>query len=99
MRGIVIDPIPPPRLVWRAPRSVTEAIRIQQHLRSQVIRTRTFETLSTIAAIDCSHQPGRPGGVAGIVVYQYPELIELSHTVVEHPVTFPYIPGLLGDSS
>jgi deoxyribonuclease V len=81
--------------LWREPSSMEEAIRIQEHLRSQVICTRTFQRLSTIGAVDCAHAAGNPFGVAGIVVYQYPELIELSHIVVEHPVRFPYVPGLL----
>ena len=34
-------------------------------------------------------------GVAGIVVYRYPALEEASRVAVEHPVRFPYIPGLL----
>jgi len=79
----------------RGPTSVEEAIRIQEHLCAKVIRTRTFERLSTIAGVDCSHAAGSSAGVAGIVVYRYPELIELSHVVIEHPVRFPYVPGLL----
>lgn len=68
---------------------------MQEALRPRVIRTTTFQRLSTIAAVDCAHATTSPLGVAGIVVYQYPELIELSHIVIEHPVRFPYIPGLL----
>lgn len=41
------------------------------------------------------HAPGASMGAAGIILYRYPELVELSRTVIEHPVTFPYIPGLL----
>lgn len=80
---------------WRDPASVEEAIRIQEGLRSRVIRRRTCEAPSLIGAIDCSHAASQPIGAAGIIVYRYPDLIELSRTVVEHPVRFPYVPGLL----
>lgn len=95
MRDVVNGPSNMPSPMWREPQTVQEAIQIQEALRSRVIRTKTFPRLSTIAAVDCAHAPTSPLGVAGIVVYQYPELIELSHTVIEHPVRFPYIPGLL----
>jgi len=80
---------------FHEPASVEEAIRIQETLRAQVIRQRTFGRLSTIGAIDCSHTSESPTGIAGIIVYRYPELIELSHVMIEHPIRFPYIPGLL----
>lgn len=86
---------PTARPLLRDPASVEEAVRIQEQLRPSVIRTRTFDRLSTIGAIDCAHASSSPLGVAGIMIYRYPELIELSHTVVEHPVRFPYVPGLL----
>lgn len=80
---------------WQDPASAQDAIRIQERLRQRVVRTRTFEHVGTIGAVDCSHAAGSAVGVAGIIVYRYPELIELSHIVVEHPVSFAYVPGLL----
>lgn len=80
---------------FQEPASIDEAIRIQEQLRAHVIRRRTFEGPSTIGAVDCSYAPSQSLGVAGIMVYRYPDLLELSHVVVEHPMRFPYIPGLL----
>lgn len=75
--------------------STTEAIQFQEQLRSKVVLKNTWERLSVIGAVDCSHAPGAPMGIAGIMLYRYPDLVELSRTVVAHPVRFPYVPGLL----
>ena len=82
-------------LLDRIPTSSEEAIRLQEELRPQVVLRTTWEELSVIGAVDCAHRAGSDEGVAGIVLYRYPDLVELSHTVVEHPVRFPYVPGLL----
>jgi len=83
------------KLIRRESPAARRAIRLQNQLRSKVITKKTFEKISIIGAVDCSHAPKSNLGVAGIVLYRYPELIELSHTVIEHEVTFPYVPGLL----
>lgn len=80
---------------WHEPASVEDAVRLQEQLRPRVIRRRTFEDPSVIGAIDCAHAAGQSVGAAGIILYRYPDLLELSCTVVEYPVRFPYVPGLL----
>ena len=75
--------------------STTQAIRLQEQLRAKVVLKPNWERVSVVGAVDCSHAPGAPMGVAGIILYRYPDLVELSHTVIEHPVRFPYVPGLL----
>lgn len=82
-------------LIHREFPDAKRAIRLQDQLSSKVIPKKTFEKISVIGAVDCSHTPKSNLGVAGIALYRFPELIELSHTVVEHAVTFPYVPGLL----
>jgi deoxyribonuclease V len=77
------------------PASVDEAIRQQEALRGRVVLTRTWTEVSILGAVDCAYAAGGRSGRAAIVLYRYPQLIELSHVVVEHPVRFPYIPGLL----
>jgi deoxyribonuclease V len=41
--------------------------------------------------------PARHHGraIAGVVVYSFPELVEVERATAEVPLTFPYIPGLL----
>jgi len=77
------------------PRSSSEAIRLQEQWRTRVVLKNTWDQLSVIGAVDCSHAAGSPSGTAAIILYRYPDLFELSHTVIEHPVAFPYLPGLL----
>ncbi len=72
-----------------------KAKRLQEELRQKVVLKKGWETLSVIGAVDCSHKAGEAMGVAGIVLYRYPDLVELSRTAIEHPVDFPYVPGLL----
>jgi len=82
-------------ILLREPVSATEAIRLQDALRPQVILTRTWDRISILGAVDCAHAVGSTTGRSAIILYTYPDLVKLSHTVIEHPVRFPYVPGLL----
>jgi deoxyribonuclease V len=70
-----------------------EARRIQNELRNQVIPTDEFEEIKTVAGVDL----GFKGDVAraSVVVLSFPELQLVDSVVVESPVGFPYISGLL----
>lgn len=70
------------QLVDREPTSPAQAIQLQERLRPKVNLTKTWECLSVIGAVDCSHAPGATMGAAGIILYRYPELVELSRTVI-----------------
>lgn len=37
----------------------------------------------------------RKVGIAGVVVYEFPEMAEAERVWAERPLTFPYVPGLL----
>jgi deoxyribonuclease V len=70
-----------------------EARRIQNELRSQVLCTDQFGEIRTVAGVDL----GFKGDVAraSVVVLSFPELQLVDSVVVESPVGFPYISGLL----
>lgn len=74
--------------------SISEAIAIQQKLRSQVLITHgvTLATLKTIAGVDAAY---RDEARAAIVVLTFPELEVIETAVATRTSTFPYVPGLL----
>jgi len=71
----------------------SEAVEIQQGLRSKVAMERCVGQVSAVAGVDVSVK----GEVAraAIVVLSYPELTPLDYSVAELTVEFPYVPGLL----
>ncbi len=73
--------------------SPSEAMEIQQGLRSGVSTERSFNQVNTVAGVDVAIK----GEVAkaAIVVLSYPGLTPLDYSLAELPVEFPYIPGLL----
>ena len=73
--------------------SPSEAVEIQQGLRSRVSTERTFGQVNTVAGVDVSIK----GEVAraAIVVLNYPELPPVDYSLAELPAQFPYIPGFL----
>ena len=73
--------------------SPSEAMEIQQQLRSRVSMERTVGQVNTMAGVDVSFK----GEVAraAIVVLSYPELTPLDYSLADLPAEFPYIPGLL----
>lgn len=73
--------------------SPAEAIKIQNDLRQRVETIPFTGTVHTVAGVDV----GLHGDVArsAIVVLSYPDLTPVETVVVDMPVTFPYIPGLL----
>ncbi len=75
-----------------------EAKAIQNRLRRQVIVTGPDSPPRTIAGVDVSFpkkSSPTPIARAAIVLLSFPDLVPLAQTVVDVPVTFPYIPGLL----
>lgn len=73
--------------------SSSEAVEIQQGLRSRVSTERTFSQVNTVAGVDVSIK-GKVARAA-IVVLDYPELTPIDYSLAELAVEFPYIPGLL----
>lgn len=77
-----------------------EAIALQKELAPRVIRTGDPGDVRLVAAADIAF-PGRTRGWQGglaraaVVLMSYPDLALVEHHVIEAPVSFPYVPGLL----
>lgn len=80
--------------------SPAEAIALQRELAPQVIAAGDPGDVRLVAAADVAF-PGSTrgwrGGIAraAVVVMSYPELALVEQHVIEAPVAFPYVPGLL----
>lgn len=75
------------------------ALSIQQRLRRLVsledgVR---LDDVRVVVGVDCSYlrTPSGTRAYAGAVAVSYPDLAVLEETVVDEPVEFPYVPGLL----
>lgn len=75
--------------------SPREAIGIQNKLKGRIIKQDVFKEIKTIAGADISLSKFDHFGFAGIIVYKYPELIEIERTWIKSRINFPYVPGLL----
>lgn len=73
--------------------SASEAMEIQQGLRSRVSTEGTFNQVNTVAGVDVAVKA--EVARAAIVVLSYPGLTPLDCSLAELPVEFPYVPGLL----
>lgn len=78
----------------------SEAIALQSRLAPQVVREGDPGGVKLVAAADVAfvdrpyrRQPGLAR--AAVVLLSYPDLAVIEQHVVEAPVTFPYVPGLL----
>jgi deoxyribonuclease V len=83
-----------PRWPTRSAPTPTEAAALQAEWSARVVRRSTFGTPRTIAGVDIGIRGERAR--AAIVVFAWPELIEVERSTAELPVRFPYVPGLLG---
>lgn len=81
-----------------------EAAPLQLELRSRLKKQREFGDIRTVAGADIAFAPleagGRPVGRhalahAGVIVYRFPDLVEIEHRSAQREVHFPYVPGLL----
>ena len=77
------------------PRDTAGAIALQNQLRSQVITTDQFESITTVAGVDAGFEQDGTVTRAAVVVLQLPELTLLEHKLAYRPTTFPYVPSLL----
>lgn len=71
-----------------------EAAAIQERLRHQVLRAPYYDAPSRIGGCDVSMNMFAKEGFAGFVTLSQSLELE-AHAVVEGPIPFPYIPGLL----
>ena len=88
-----------------------EAREIQESLRKKWQGTDRLATLRTVAGLDAAFvfegsqafkKPSRSNAlrdanraIAGVVLFRYPEMLELERVTAEVPLEFPYVPGLL----
>ena len=78
----------------------TEAIALQRELAPRVVREGDPGDVRLVAAADVAYVERAPAWAAStaraaVVVMSYPALEVVEHHVVQAPVTFPYVPGLL----
>jgi deoxyribonuclease V len=77
-----------------------EAIGLQKELAPQVIREGEPDEVQLVAAADVAFVERTRAWTSGIaraavVLVSYPDLSLVEHHLIEAPVTFPYVPGLL----
>jgi len=85
-------------LLHRWDLDVAEARALQRQLAVQVVREDRFGEIRAVAGVDLGFPKTLDGGELGraaVVVLRFPDLDLVEERVVERPVTFPYIPGLL----
>ena len=77
--------------------SPKEAIALQSMLAERVIREGDLAERSVriVAGADVAFDKPNGRAVGAVVLLAYPSLDEVERVVVETPVTFPYVPGLL----
>jgi deoxyribonuclease V len=78
--------------------SPSEARRVQRELAGRVVREDRLVPPRTVAGIDLAfpwRSPGEATGRGALVVLELPDLRPIESRVVERPVAFPYVPGLL----
>jgi len=75
-----------------APRA---AVREQERLRERVILADQFGPIRYVAGADLAFDPATDVAVAGVIVYRFPELVEVERRRAQRKLRFPYVPGLL----
>jgi deoxyribonuclease V len=83
--------------------SPREAAKLQQELRARIKQRPELGPIRTVAGADVALAPlGGDAGAqreaiayAGVIVYQFPSLVEIERRWAVRRVRFPYIPGLL----
>ena len=77
---------------WNLP--PTEARRLQEKLRAELILAWDNRPINFIGGVDVSF-PAKNRAKAAIVVLTYPALVPITSVTAQAPVQMPYIPGLL----
>lgn len=72
-----------------------DAMRIQQTIRTRVIRKGKLSGIRLVAGADVAFDTATNTAFAGVVILELPNLRLVESEVVKTAVTFPYIPGLL----
>jgi deoxyribonuclease V len=72
-----------------------EALAVQSELAYRVVCEGKLHGVRRIAGVDISVDRVEKRGIGAVVVLSYPELEVVDAAIVEAPLTFPYVPGLL----
>lgn len=83
------------KLYASAPPDYSQAISIQKELSDKVVNENSFDNIKTVAGVDLAILKDQKKLMCGIIVFSYPELIELERKWDVVDENFPYIPGLL----
>ncbi len=75
--------------------SPQQARKLQEDLGPRVERQDRWEGIRFVAGADIALDAKAGVGFAGVVVYRFPELVEVERQHASASLTFPYIPGLL----
>jgi deoxyribonuclease V len=83
--------------------SPAEAREIQLQLRGRMEREDRIPKVEHVAGADIafelrgrgSWRTGEGRAIAGVIVYRFPEMVEVERASSIQPLTFPYVPGLL----
>jgi len=73
--------------------SPQEAIKIQKDLKSNISLKKSFSKIDKIAGADVSYYQNKM--IAGVIIFEFPNLKAIEKQFFISPVNFPYIPGLL----
>jgi deoxyribonuclease V len=70
---------------------------LQRRLASEVLQEDRLDPIRRVAGVDVGFplRDGAPVARAAAVLLSFPDLAPLAETVIEEPVRYPYIPGLL----
>lgn len=78
------------------PQTPTEAIALQQTLRSQVhLQDDLPSAVESVAGVDAGFESNGTVTRAAVVVLEFPSLQLVDYALKKRPTTFPYVPGLL----
>jgi deoxyribonuclease V len=84
-----------PRHPWNVPPE--EARALQRQMAAEVVEEDRLGEVRSVAGVDCGfpRRDGEEQARAAVVLLSFPELEPLGDSLVEEPVRYPYIPGLL----
>ena len=72
-----------------------EAAQVQRKLRTRVITRPDGRAFERVAGADLALDHKRGIGIAGVVSFALPDLVEVERSSAIGPLSFPYVPGLL----
>ncbi len=86
---------PAPRHRWDL--SEAEARALQRQMAAEVIQEDRLDEVHSVAGVDCGfpQRDGQEVARAAAVLLSFPDLEPLADALIEAPVQYPYVPGLL----